>query len=342
MTDRDRYSLRGPVRLCELHRTSYPRSCGPDACETDERNDLTIVEFLSDGLLLRRFHKNPPPHGEWTSIYEYDSDSGHLSTERVDENGRLTSVRCLEYDSARRLSRVIVVDKDGGQFVAETYSYGRDGKMTKVVNIDSHLDTGNCTFGVDGTDAAYGAPGATTITSLYDGNKRPTEHLFHDGQRELVSRIDLRYDDRGNLIEEISTLHKLPAEMAPELNAEQREAMRKFFVFGRRHRYDDQNRRIETSSIVPRDDQDTRTFAYNDHGDVISEISDHAHSEYGLGEKGTFITQPDSTRADRSETKFRYQYDRYGNWIEKIVETSGGPVWSVERRTIHYFDDAAS
>jgi len=35
-------------------------------------------------------------------------------------------------------------------------------------------------FGVDGTDAAYGAPGATSITSIYDEHGRPIEHLFHD------------------------------------------------------------------------------------------------------------------------------------------------------------------
>jgi hypothetical protein len=36
--------------------------------------------------------------------------------------------------------------------------------------------------------------------------------------------------------------------------------------------------------------------------------------------------------------QFRYQYDPHGNWIEKIAEAPGGPIWSVERRTISYFD----
>ena len=38
-----------------------------------------------------------------------------------------------------------------------------------------------------------------------------------------------------------------------------------------------------------------------------------------------------------SEPGFRYQYDSQGNWIEKIVENPGGPIWSMERRTIGYF-----
>src|SRR5207249_3043185 len=187
------------------------------------------------------------------------------------------------------------------------------------------------------TDAAYGAPGATSITSIYDEHSRPIEHLFHDSTGELVTRIDLRYDERGNLVEEVCTHQKIPADIVAHITPEQLQAVQMMFTFRRRHCYDEQDRRIETSSYMVPNDLDRETCAYNDYGDVISQISESSHTEYTIGEEGGPTPKPDSTRSHRSQTQFRYQYDSHGNWIEKIVETPGGPIWSIERRTISYF-----
>src|SRR5438552_7321804 len=116
--------------------------------------------------------------------------------------------------------------------------------------------------------------------------------------------------------------------MVAHVSPEQLEAVRIIFTSRRRHRYDEQDRRIETSSNIAPNDLDQQTFAYNDHGDVISQISESSHSEYSFGEEGGLTPKPDSTRSNRSETQFRYQYDSLGNWIEKIVENPGGPIWS--------------
>ena len=105
-------------------------------------------------------------------------------------------------------------------------------------------------FGVDGTDAAYGSPGATSITSIYNERGRPIEHLFHDDDGNLVTRIDFRYDERGNLVEEVCTQQKVPGELAAQLSPQQLKAVRMMFTFGRRHRYDEHDRRIETSSNI--------------------------------------------------------------------------------------------
>jgi YD repeat-containing protein len=126
--------------------------------------------------------------------------------------------------------------------------------------------------------------------------------------------------------------------MIAHFSREQREAVVALFTFRRHHRYDEQSRRIETSTIMAPKDIDRKTFAYNDHGDVIAEISESSHSEYDFGDEGTLTPKPDSSRSHRSETQFRYQYDPHGNWIEKIAETPGGQIWSPERRTISYFE----
>jgi hypothetical protein len=336
MTDRDRFALRGSVKRCELHSTCYSRGSEPDACETEERGAITVIEFRPDGSLQQQWVKNPPPNSsEWTSYYEYNGRN-QLSAVRTEQDGTVTTSRLYEYDPAGRIARIIVSGKDGKQRVAETYSYEADGRKKKIVYIDPELPFG-CGFGVDGTDAAYSGPGATHITSVYDERGRPTEHLFHNGSGELVSRVDMSYDERGNLVEEVCSAQKLPPELLPQFSPEQLEAARTLFSFRRRHRYDEQNRRIETSMGMAPNDVHKDTYTHNDHGEVILQISESVQAEYTVGEK-RLVPIPESIRSHRWETQFRYQYDSQSNWIEKIVEAPGGPIQSTERRTITYFD----
>ncbi len=298
------------------------------------------MEFRPDGLLYRRYHKDPPPHPEWTCFYEYDNDSDRLIAERIEQDGKSTVVRKLEYDSTGRLVRVNVPDKDGFSRVAEAYSYNPDGKKHKVVHLEPIPARENCGvfIGVEGSEMGFGMPGVVSITCNYDELGRPAEHLAYDSSGERISRIDLLYDDRGNLIEETSIPQRLPPEIVAQCNAEQVAALTQFFIFGRRHRYDDHNRRIETSGRRVANDHDNTTFAYNDHGDVVLEISEALNSEYTLAEDGSLVTAPESARGRHSETLTRYKYDNHGNWIEKIVTAPDGQIWCTEHRTIHYFD----
>lgn len=258
---------------------------------------------------------------------------------RVEQGGTITIRQVLEYDAAGRISQVIVPDKVGGQRIAEMYSYETGARKTKIMYIDPNLPSGDCgtIIGVDGTDAGYGAPGAARVTSIYEDGGRPVEHLFHDSSGNLVTRVQFRYDEHGNLVEEVCSRQKLPPEVIDHLDAEQQEAVRLLFTFRRHHSYDTQGRRIETSTNMGPQDFDRQTFTYNGHGDVVSQISESSHSEYSLEEAVGLTPKPDSTRSNRSEAQFRYQYDLQGNWVEKIVENPGGPIWSKERRTITYF-----
>ncbi|HEU4691997.1 MAG TPA: hypothetical protein VFS23_26730, partial [Vicinamibacterales bacterium] len=64
-------------------------------------------------------------------------------------------------------------------------------------------------YGVEGTDVACSAPGATTSTTIYDECERPSEVSFHDANDALVSRVvfservTVRYDDFDNPVQEI-------------------------------------------------------------------------------------------------------------------------------------------
>ena len=98
------FGLRGSVKLCELHRIWYSRGCGPNACETEERSDLTVVEFRLDGSIKRQSYKNPRPNSsEWTNFYEYNDD-GQLSAERAEQGGTVRIDYLMEEKSgaARR------------------------------------------------------------------------------------------------------------------------------------------------------------------------------------------------------------------------------------------------
>jgi len=109
------------------------------------------------------------------------------------------------------------------------------------------------------------------------------------------------------------------------------------FTIRRHHRYDEQNRRIEISFNTALNDTDLQTFTYNDYEDVIATIPESSHADHDFGEEGAYTKTGYHSLASL-EPQFRYQYDPHGNWIEKTAETPGGPIWSLERRTISYFE----
>ena len=84
-------------------------------------------------------------------------------------------------------------------------------------------------------------------------------------------------------------------------------------------------------------------MAYNDHGDVIRELSEDEHREYDIDDEGRLSEKPNTEGTTRSEARFQYDYDGRGNWIMKRVEgraTSDQEfvVSSLEQRTLVYFD----
>jgi YD repeat-containing protein len=112
----------------------------------------------------------------------------------------------------------------------------------------------------------------------------------------------------------------------------------------RRHHYDGRGHRIETSSSVfgPLG-RDRKTMAYNDHGDLIRELSEDERHEYDIDDEGRLSEKPDTESTSRSEVRFHYDYDGRGNWIMKRVESRATSdqefaVSSVERRTLVYYD----
>jgi hypothetical protein len=293
MTERERWGLRGPVRSCRLERTWYTRRCGADPCDTDERGDATMLEFRADGALARRSHHNPDG-SEWTTTYEHD-DAGRLTTARSENGNGLVDLQLYEYDTPGRLVRVFARSQGGEDRIVESYEYSDTGnkKKTLYVDVAAQRPGTHYAWGVEGTDSAYSAPGAATLTTLYNERDQPTDVIFHDTAGRQVSRVEFRYDESGHMVQEAQTNadEALPPEMLASLNQAQLEAVRELFGAGgkpilRTHRYDGQGRRAETRSRIGPLGGDTKTVTYNDHGDQIQEIYEHESRDYGIDDEG--------------------------------------------------------
>jgi YD repeat-containing protein len=348
MTDRERWQLCGAVRSCRLERRWYSRRCGADTCDTEERGDATTVDFRPDGNLVRESHHNPDG-SEWTSAYEYD-DRGRLTQRRTETTGGVAKLRFYEYDNSGRLLRVFARNGDGDRTV-ETYEYDPSGRKSKTLHVDAAAQRSDThyAFGVEGTDAAYSAPGAASLTTTYNHRDQPAQLLFRDLAGRELSRVEFRYDDAGQLMEEAQTRSEdvLPPEMLASLNPAQLQTLRGLFGAGgesirRTHAYDEQGRRVETRSNIGTLGFDRKTVTYNKHGDPIVEVYEHEERDCAIDEEGRITGSPTRENVSRSEARFRYDYDSQGNWVSKTVEGRPGSedeffLSAVERRTITYF-----
>ena len=171
--------------------------CGTEACEPETGGDVSMVEFRPDGLLVRRWHTNPDS-SEWTSSYEYDA-SGRLLAVRIENPAGHVSLEIHEHDDLGRLTRRIVRNAEGRERVVESYEYPSEGRQARILHVDPQGPTING-WGVEGAAGIFSAPGAATVTKIYE-RERPVEVLFHDAAGVLLSRVDLRYDQAGNLVE---------------------------------------------------------------------------------------------------------------------------------------------
>ena len=222
-------------------------------------------------------------------------------------------------------------------------------KKTKYVDIASQRPDTNYSWGVEGTDTLYSAPGTVKLTTFYNDRDQPLELRFYDAADQVLNRIAFTYDADGNLIEEVQmsasdTFDDLFAEAPPDEVAAHRALLQSVTEPMRAtHRYDDEGRRVETHRQLGLMLDQIRIRAYNDYGDEVTETDEDHGRNYGLDEIGQLLPVPGSERTSRCEARFHYEYDQYGNWITKTVESRSSTeqdfsTSSIERRTIHYFE----
>jgi hypothetical protein len=163
----------------------------------------------SDGQLIECEYHNPDGSVvRQARVYE---DSGRVTEDHWWTNDVLTNRVLHSYDGAGRPASVVAIGPDGTQREVEICRYDDRGRKTKVVFLSvPEGSAGSCSptccgtfYGVEGTDVAYGAPGATTNTITYDDRELPLEASFHDANHALVRRIVFSRDHDGRLLSEV-------------------------------------------------------------------------------------------------------------------------------------------
>jgi YD repeat-containing protein len=247
------------------------------------------------------------------SRWSYHPDGSLAEVQHRNPDGSKWTTEYV-YDEAGRLSEA------RSQWGVLTYHYTPQGELDRVTSGERVVESwGRDERGRKTRTRHVDAPpgGATAITTVYDGAGRLIEEAQHP---------------------------PLPAGMLEKMGPEQIEAVQALFVgrWKRRHRYDVDGHRVETTTEFGPLGGERMTLAYNEHGDEVERIVVEFTRELSLDEKGRPI-EPDQPPVERRfEVRLEYQYDEHGNWTEQVVSSRQKPdeaftVTNTERRTVAYY-----
>jgi len=333
----------------------FVRDCSGKTCDAEpkEQTHSTIAHYHLDGRIAQYEHHNPDG-SEWLSTYTYDATGLLREIEFRDATGSVSKNIYL-YDQSGRLQRVVAKLTDGTEDTAEMFSYD-DQRKTKTRYLTSTPRPAESLvmYAVEGSDVAISAPGATSLTTVYDDQDRPVETLLHDSQHRLLSRVTLRYDDAGHIVDESQTTETevtIPPDMLAQLNPAQLQSMKMLLGVGeegprwkRTHRYDAEGHRVETVDRLGAFRGEWKTMAYNEHGNLREEKSVRDSKELSIDDQGRVVepSEPSTRIRPMSEARFSYQYDEQGNWIERVISSRTEAekpfaVSSVDRRNVTYY-----
>jgi YD repeat-containing protein len=330
----------------------FVRDRGGNTCnlEPKEQSHWAIARYHLDGRMAQHHHHNPDG-SEWTSTYAYDANGLLREVESRDATSSVLKDIYL-YDQSGRLQSVVRRLADGAENTVQVFTY--DGRRkTKIQYFHSTPESADSAvaYTVEGSDAAFSAPGATSITTVCDEQDRPSEALFHDSQHRLLSRVTLRYDDAGRMVEESQTAElesTFPPGMDARLNPAQLQTLKAMVGEGgqrwkRVHRYDAEGRRVETLIRLGALGGSRRRMTYNQLGDLSEEESAFDSKELSIDDQGRVVetSEPSTRKTPSCGAQFSYQYDEHGNWTERVISGRTEPdkpltVSSMDRRSLTY------
>ena len=204
MSDLARWELRDSVRTLRTQFAEW----NPEAGDWWALKNRFVATFRADGQLSEIAHHNPD--GSVPREVRLYDDAGRQTEDQWWSNDVLTRRVVHTYDVGGRSASAVTVDVDGTKHETERCKYDENGRKTKVVFLPlpetsgAICSTGSCgtMYGVEGTDVVYSAPGATTTTTIYDEQERPSEVSFHDANNALVSRVVFSRDRNGRVLTE--------------------------------------------------------------------------------------------------------------------------------------------
>jgi YD repeat-containing protein len=351
ISDREQTGLRGPVRTV---------SEGKTRTEYDAAGRLISNRWLAS------------PDSESIETRTYD-DSGRLLTDTVRDGNGVITERVYFYDDNGRLLRI--VERNGNR---TSFRYDEQGHKLEVRGVAHKSDDveraavavgidlmfadveGNSEFGLDRTRDA------SRIKTIYDEHDRPIETQAFDADGRLLSRTTRTYDEQHRItdvrviIDDPTSLFsaKQRDEMVAQSNVpldELEAQLKKAFgtMMGQRgksYTYDSQGRRTKIILYQGALGQVSRTYSYNDHGDVVEERTIFTQDSripvgvpFQVDETGNLVPEkppsewpPQPKLWEPSVVHYTYQYDHFSNWTEQTVIRSEGSGYTRHRELTYY------
>lgn len=227
MSDRKTWDVRGPVESLRIEFAEWDLA----AEEWQPPRHWSLLRFRRDGKLANSENHNPD--GSVTNTECRYDDAG-----RIVETSFGAAKTCYSYDTAGRLSLVTSVDESGLAHELESYRYSQDGKRTKTYSVPKMQPGCGFSYGIEGTELAYGAFDAARIDTIFDANGGAEQAVFYDAGDRVVRRVVFHRDSAGRLVKEEMLVGE--AAPLPELPPELRQAA--FGSTATEYDYDDRGR----------------------------------------------------------------------------------------------------
>jgi YD repeat-containing protein len=353
MSDLARWELRGPVRTLRTQFAEW----NPETGDWWPLKNRFVATLRADGQLSEIEHHNPDGSVP-REVRVYD-EAGRLAEDQWWANGVVTRRVLHTYDVAGRPASSVTVAVDGTRQDAELCRYDDNGRKTKVIFLPvpesggAICSTGSCgiMYGVEGTDVAYSAPGATTSTTTYDEHERPLEVTFCDANDALVSRVVFSRDQDGRVLSERMEFAAPRGLLGPAIDAnmptDERASLMELLktVFEDQtfslatYAYDEKGHRIETVRRMGTLSEERVAVRYDEFDNPVEEVRSDVSREMRMDDG---VVKTEERPSHVQHVRFEYQYDAHGNWTERIVSQRMEPnaderPSNIERRTITYY-----
>jgi RHS Repeat len=346
MSDLAKWKVRGPVWTLRKEHAEWDPSQGT----WQAPRGVSSVTFRHDGQVSEgEFHNPDGSVARWARVYDND---GRIIEEQFwrDDGPRSTVV--YSYDALGRLAARGNVAPDGARRETETFRYDGAGRKTKVTFLSQDQADTPIHYGVEGTEHAYSAPEAVTLTVAYDDRELPTEASFHDANGGLVRRVVFSRDYEGRLLTEVvhfggeSPFRELQPHGDIEQRASKAAALKMAFedrVFCNiSYAYDSKGRLQERTLYIGNLSEELTVFEYDDYDDPIAETSRSRNRRVDIDDDGVVRTTEEEPGVQQ-HNRYDYQYDSHGNWTERVGSYRIGsqPEFqrsNIERRTITYYE----
>lgn len=354
MSDLAKWRVHGPVKTLKSEFATWDR----DQHDWQTVEHVTVASFHPDGAISSTDAYNPDGtivHSQWF----YDDAGQWIEFHSWMGDGPVGRTVYV-YDQGGRPIRTTHRGPDGTSTDVEIYSYDSDGRKTKVQFLPCHETDSECGtnracgattgYSIEGTDSAYGAPGATTMTIAYDERNLPAKVSFHDANHHPLNYVILLRDSAGRLMsEELHQGEKSPFQnyLDAQAPAEERERLAALFdtALGNgfattTYGYDVRGRLMTREHRMGNLGGNFTTYRYAERDDPVEEKTEHRTREASLDEAGN--VQYSSDRITVQHNRFEYHYDPQENWTERIVlfrleSESNFQRSNIERRMITYY-----